>query len=196
LNVAEIGVIANNGVVTLTGIVDSFAKKMEAEEAAKNVAGVKAVVEKIEIKFGNMIKNDGNEIAKEVLNAFKWSWEVPNDNVKVKVENGWVSLEGELQWNYQKEAAKNSIKHIIGVKGVINNIEIKSETKDVLEKNGIEQAIMRNWAIKDLNIKVGVTGSKVIIKGIVHSLYQKEQATKIAWNAPGVLNVDNELVIE
>ena len=108
LNAAEIGVTAKDGVITLTGSVNSYAKKSEAEMATKNVAGVKAVVEKIEIKFGSdWAKKDDNEIATEVLNAIKWDWEVPSDKIKVKVEKGWITLEGDVTWNFQKNAAKN-----------------------------------------------------------------------------------------
>ena len=119
LNAAEIGVTSKDGVVTLTGVVDSYSKKSEAEEAAKNVVGVKAVVEKIEIKFSSTNgKRDDNEIATEVLNAFKWNWQIPKDKVKVKVENGWVTLEGELEWNTQKNAAREAVRHLLGVIGV------------------------------------------------------------------------------
>ena len=127
LNAAEIGVTVKDGVVTLTGVVDNYTKKLEAEDAAKNVAGVKAVVEKIEIRFANSFNKSDNEIATEVLNALKSNWSVPNDKVKVKVEDGWVTLEGELPWNYQKDAAKEAVKYLLGVKGVSNNIKIKSE---------------------------------------------------------------------
>src|SRR5450756_1561592 len=111
LNAAEIDVTVKDGVVTLTGTVDSYWKKTEAEDAAKNVAGVKAVVEKIEIKFANnsFIKDD-NDIAKDVLNAYQWNVEVPRDKVKIQVEKGWVTLEGQLEWNFQKEAAKNAVR--------------------------------------------------------------------------------------
>lgn len=196
LHAAEIGVIAQDGVITLTGVVDTYAKKSEAENAAKNVAGVKAVVEKIEIQFGSLVSKSGNEIAIDILNSFKWNWEIPNEKVKVKVEDGWVTLEGEVQWNFQKEAAKNAVKNITGVKGVTNVITIKAETNNDVEKKDIELALLRNWAIKDKDIEVNVSGSKVTLKGIVHSLYQKDQAGRIAWNAPGVLTLDNELVIE
>ena len=131
LSAAEIGVIVKNGVVTLTGTVDNYAKKAEAEDAAKSVAGVKAVVEKIEIKHsGSRAKKDDNEIAAEVITALKWNGQVPGGKVKVKVEKGWVTLEGELEWNYQKDAAKNAIAYLLGVTGVSNNITIKSETED------------------------------------------------------------------
>ena len=196
LNAAEIGVTAKDGIITLTGTVDNYTKKSEAEDAAKNVAGVKAVVEKIEIKFGSTWQKDDNEIAKEVLNAFKWNWEVPDDKVKVKVENGWVTLEGELQWNYQKEAAKNVVKNLVGVIGVTNNIIIKSLTNDEIEKKDIESALERNWSINANDIRVKVLGNGVTLTGTVNSWYQKDKAGRIAWNAPGVWKVDNELVIE
>jgi osmotically-inducible protein OsmY len=196
LNAAEIGVTAKNGIITLTGTVDSYTKKSEAEDASKNVAGVKAVVEKIEIKFGSTWQKDDNEIAKEVLNAFKWNWEVPDDKVKVKVEDGWVTLEGELHWNYQKDAAKKLVNNQVGVKGVINNITIKSETHDEIEKKDIESALMRNWSIDDDDIRVKVSGNRVTLNGTVNSFYQRDEAERIAWNAPGVSSVDNELVID
>ncbi len=196
LNAAEIGVIAHDGIVTLTGVVDSYAKKSEAEEAAKSVAGVKAVVEKIEIRFGNSWNKNDTEIATEVLNALKWNWEVPGEKVKVKVEDGWVTLEGELHWNYQREAANKTVKNVIGVKGVSNNITIKSETHDAIEKRGIERAFVRNWSMCDQDIDVKVTGNRVMLNGTVDSLYQKEEAGRIAWSAPGVWAVDNELVID
>jgi len=196
LNAAEIGVTAKDGVITLTGTVDSYTKKSEAEDAAKNVAGVKAVVEKIEIKFGSTWQKDDNEIAKEVLNAFKWNWEVPDDKVKVKVENGWVTLEGELHWHYQKDAAKRLVNNQVGVKGVTNKITIKSETHDQIEKKDIERAIGRNWSIDDDDIRVKVSGNRVTLNGTVNSFYQRDEAERIAWNAPGVNTVDNELVID
>jgi osmotically-inducible protein OsmY len=196
LNAAEIGVTAKDGIITLTGVVDSYAKKSEAEKAAKNVVGVKAVVEKIQLQFGSCDKADDNQIATSILNSFNWNWKIANDNVKVKVEDGWVTLDGELQWNYQKEAAQNSATNIIGVKGVTNNIKIKSETHDEIEKKNIESAIARNWSINNLDIQVKVAGTKVILNGTVFSVYQKDEAARIAWNAPGVWNVDNEIVIE
>lgn len=197
LNAAEIGVIAQDGVITLTGTVNSYAKKLEAESAAKNVAGVKAVVEEIKIKYSSIYgKKTDNEIAVEVLNALKFNWEVPNDKVKIKVENGWITLEGELRWNYQKEAAKKAIKDLTDVMGVTNNIKIKPDSTDDIERKSIESALERNWSIDDDDIDVQVEGNKVTLTGTVESIYQKDEAGRIAWNAPGVWNVDNELVVE
>ena len=196
LNAAEIGVTVKDGIVTLTGTVDSYSKKSEAEEAAKKIAGVKAVVEKIEINFGDTGKTSDLDIATEILNAFKWNWEIPSDKVKVKVESGWVSLEGNLNWNYQREAAKKVVSKLIGVKGVTNNIKIESETNDEIEKKDIENALGRNWSMDDSDIQVRVSGHKVTLNGVVDSWYQKDEAGRIAWNAPGVWNVDNELKVE
>jgi osmotically-inducible protein OsmY len=197
LHAAEIGVTVKDGIVNLTGTVDSYAKKIEAEDAAKKVAGVKAIVEKIEIKFSNGYgKKTDNEIATEVVNAFKWNWEVPSNKVKVKVENGWVTLSGEVFWNYQKEAARLAVKNLLGVQGVTNSITIKSETQDEIEKKGIESALLRNWSINSQDIQVKVAGTKVTLKGKVHSLYQKDEAGRIAWNAPGVWSVENDLAID
>jgi osmotically-inducible protein OsmY len=196
LNAAEIGVTVKDGVVTLTGTVDSYPKKMEAEDAAKRVEGVKAVVEKIEVKFNNgWAKKDDNEIATEVVNALKRNWQIPVDKIKAKVEKGWVTLSGELEWNYQKEAAKNAIKNLLGVTGVGNNITIKSETQDRVEKMDIESALRRNWSINDRNITVTASGHKVTLSGTVESWYEKDEAARIAWNAPDVWSVENELVV-
>jgi len=196
LSAAEIGVIAKNGMITLSGIVDTYAEKLEAEDAAKKVGGVKAVVEEIKVNPYNSGKKNDTEIATEVLNALKWSWKIPNDKVQVKVEDGWVTLDGELNWNYQKEAANEAATNLVDVKWVKNNIILKSETSASVEKEDIEQAFKRNWSLDNKNIIVKVSNNKVTLNGIVYSTYQKEEAGRIAWKAPGVLAVDNELIID
>jgi len=194
LNAAEIGVTAKDGVVSLTGVVDSYSKKTEAEDAAKNVAGVTALVEKIEVRYPSSYSKTNAEIATEVLNALKARWDVPND--KVKVEGGWVTLTGELSWNFQKEAAKDAIASLMGVTGVTNNITIKSESMESAERAAIENALKRNWAFYDNDIRVQVSGHNATLTGTVDSLYQKSEAGRIAWNAPGVWMVDNELRVD
>jgi len=196
LNAAEIGVTAKDGVVSLTGVVDSYAKKTEAEDAAKNVAGVTALVEKIEVRYPSSYSKTNGEIATEVLNALKAQWEVPSDKIKVKVEAGWVTLTGELGWNYQKEAAKDAIGSLMGVTGVTNNITIKSESMESIEKAAIENALKRNWAFYANDIRVQVSGHKATLTGTVNSLYEKKEAGNVAWNAPGVWTVDNELLVD
>jgi len=196
LNAAEIGVTAKDGVISLTGVVDNYSKKLEAETAAKNVAGVKAVVEKIDIQFSNSFSKSDAEIANEVLTALKSNWAVPSNKIKVKVENGWITLEGELSWNFEKEAAKRASSYLDGVKGVTNSITIKSESHDTIEKKDVEKALARNWSINSQDVNVKVSGTKVTLTGSVSSWYQKDEAGRIAWNTPGVWNVDNELVVE
>ena len=197
LHAAEIGVSVKDGVVTLTGNVDSYTKKTEAENAAKNVMGVKIVVEKIVVKFdSSWTKKDDNDIASEILNAYTWNWQVPNDQVKVKVEKGWVTLEGELNWNYQKTAAKDAVSKLMGVTGVFNNITIKSESQDKVEKDDIVDALNRNWSLREQDIEVEVSNHIVTLSGTVNSWYQKDEAARIAWSANGVWTVENELEIE
>ncbi len=196
LKAAEIGVTAKDGVVTLSGIVNNYSKKAEAEHAAKNVSGVNAVVEKIEIKFdSNETKND-NILAEEIVTSLKSKWDIPDNKVKVKVENGWITLDGELHWNYQKQSAIRSINSISGITGITNNIVIKSEIHDGIEKKDIELALLRNWAIDDSDIKVSVEDNVVNLSGKVDSWYQKDEAGRIAWNAPGVSKVRNEIIVD
>lgn len=196
LSAAEIGVSAKDGVVSLTGVVDSYAKKLEAETAAKKVIGVKALVEKIEVKFPSAWTKTNEEIANEVLTSLKSNWSVPKDKVTVKVEDGWVTLEGELPWNYQKEAAKSAVNYLSGVKGVTNNITIKSVSKDAIEQREVEDAIGRSWSVDDSDINVSVAGTTVTLTGTVDSWYQKEEAGRIAWKTSGIWHVKNELVVD
>jgi osmotically-inducible protein OsmY len=195
LHAAEIGVTAKNGVVTLMGTVDAYYKKIEAENAAKNVDGVKAVVEEIEIKYSSNTKSD-EDIANDVLKALTDNWNVPQENIQIKVEKGWVTLEGQVTWNYQKEAASKSISHLSGVKGVNSHIKIKSEIQDEIEKKNIVRALASNWTLHSENIIVRVDGTGVTLTGAVSSLYQKDLAEKIVWKTPGIWSVDNQLTVE
>ena len=195
MHAAEIGVTAKDGVITLSGIVNSYSKKINAENAAKKIAGVKAVAENIIIDYGHSFTKSDTEIAKDILKAWEFNWEVPEDKIQVKVEDGWVSLTGEVAWKYQEEAAKNAITNLSGVKGVSNFIKIKSESKDVIEQKAVESALSRDWSIDSNDIKVEVTQNRVKLTGIVHSIYQKDEAGRLAWNAPGVRSVDNELAV-
>jgi len=192
----EIDVGANDGVITLSGTVGSYIKKSQAEDTAKKIAGVRAVVEKIEVKFNDDNEKDDSEIATAVLNALKLNRDVPFDKIQVEVENGHVTLDGQLEWNHQKEAAQKSASNIDGIKVLTNNIKIETDHADDIEKAGIERAIERNWAMNNEEVQVYVSGNKVTLNGTVHSFYQKEEAERMAWNAPGVWNVNNELLID
>lgn len=195
LQAAQIGVMAIDGLVTLTGSVNTYAKKAEAEHAAKNVDGVKTVVENIEVVFNTKDRKTDAEIASAIENAFRWHWDIPAEKVTVTVENGWVFIEGELEWNYQKEAASNAVCNLIGIRGITNNIAIASSSKDRIEKKDIETAIARNGAISGSNIAVVVVDGVVTLRGTVESWYQKNEASRTAWNAPGVREVSNALIV-
>lgn len=195
LHAAEIGVTAKDGVVTLMGTVDAYYKKIKAENAAKNVDGVKAVVEEIKVKYSSTPKSD-EDIADDILKALKENWNVSHEKIQVKVENGWVTLDGQVTWNYQKEAANKSINHLTGVKGVTNHIKIKAEIQNEIEKKNIVQALKSNWTLHSENIFVRVEGTRVILTGAVSSLHQKDLAEKIVWKTPGIWSVDNQLVVE
>ncbi|MCF2489317.1 BON domain-containing protein [Dyadobacter sp. CY347] len=197
LAAAEIGVCARDGVITLLGTVDSYAKKSEAENAAKNVAGVRVVIEQIDVKTSrNLQSRDNHELADEILSIFKLNHEIPGERIKVKIEKSWVTLEGELQWNHQKDAAAKLIQKLVGIRGISNNIVIKSDSTDEVEKEDIERALARNWSIKEQDIHVAVSNNTVLLTGTVGSWYERDEAERQAWKAPGVELVDNELVVE
>lgn len=195
LHSAEIGVTAKNGVVSLTGIVDSYAKKMQAEDAAKNVVGVKVLVENIKVKFPNSRSKTDIEIADEIIAAFESNTVIPEKQIKVKVEDGWVDLDGELPWDYLREITENAIQYLPGVKGIYNNITIKPEIRERVDQKDIEEALKRS-PIDDKEIKVSVSGSTVTLTGAVHSWRQKEEAGRIAWKTPGIEHVKNELKVD
>jgi osmotically-inducible protein OsmY len=192
----QIGVIVKDGIVTLTGVVDSYSKKIAAEKAAKSVYGVKAVAEDIEVKYSTSKDKTDTEIAVAVIEAFKWNSSIPDETVKIKVEDGWVYLSGEVHWAYQRSAATKAVEKLIGVKGVINNIKLKQTVLPSEIKNRITNAFKRSADLEAKNINVEVEGHTVILTGTVHSLNEKEEARKAAFFAPGVTKVDNKLKIE
>ncbi|MET0944158.1 MAG: BON domain-containing protein [Flavobacterium sp.] len=196
LNSNEIDVSVDDGIVTLGGPVDNYTQKKEAEQTVKNIAGVKAVVDDVKVDlYFSAIKSD-TDIAAAVIKVLRENWAVPDHLLKVTVENGWVTLEGILHWNFQRKAADNAIRYLEGVRGVIDKIKIEAEIKNELEKEFVEKALRRSWLLDIDNIRVRVDNKTIILSGIVSSLFQKEEAERIAWNTPGVCFVDNELLVE
>jgi osmotically-inducible protein OsmY len=190
-----IEVTAIDGIITLAGHAGTYAKKVEAENTAAQVSGVKSVVANIEVLLSSLDQKNDEYITAGILNAFRWNWNTLNNTIKVQVENGWVTLTGTLEWNYQKEAATVAAGNLIGVKGVINNIVIAAATNIKVAKATIERALKSHVDIDITGIAVLVSGSDVTLKGSADSWYQKELAGRIAWKAPGVLNVYNELIV-
>ena len=191
----QIGVVVKDGIVTLTGTVDSYVKKREAEKAAKSVVGVKAVAEEIEVQYSTSSQKSDTEIATAAVNALKWNISVPSNKIDVKVEDGWVYLSGEVMWDFEKNAAKKAIENLPSVKYVVNNITLKNtvEAEDI--KNKIKKAFERSADIDSKSITVKTEGHNVKLTGKVHSLKEKDDARRTAYYAPGVWSVDNELEV-
>lgn len=196
LNSSEIGVAVKNGIITLSGIVDTYSKKLAAEKAAKRVTGVKAVAEDIQVGVTPAYRRTDTEIAEAVFNALKWHTSVQQDKIKIKVEDGIVKLEGEVEWEYQRVAAKTAIQNLAGVRSVVNLITIQSKIEPSEIEKKITAAFHRSATVDAHKITAEVTGSKVILRGKVRSFTEKDDAEYAAWSAPGVLSVESKLEVE
>ena len=185
----HIGVTAENGVVTLSGHVPTYTENYVAEQAVKRVSGVRAVVEDLEVRFPGVNSTADDEIAKRALNSLEWDTAIPRNAVQVKVENGWVTLSGSVDWQYQKSAALSAVRKLAGVAGVENAIVLQPQPRPADVKLRIEQALMRNAELDGKSIRVSVNGGSVTLNGVVDSLSAREQAEDAAWMAPGVTSV-------
>jgi osmotically-inducible protein OsmY len=190
----EVGVIVKDGVVTLTGCVDTLPQKWAAEKAALRVSGVKAVANDIEVKLSTSDRRSDEDIARAATSALDWNVSLPK-NLQVVVEDGWVTLKGKVQWQFQKNAAYDAVKGLIGVKGVINSLTVNNQvaSEDVKEK--IESSLQRYASLDSKGIQVVAEDGKVTLEGIVHSWAEKQAVEDAAWSAPGVNEVDNRLTI-
>lgn len=196
LNSSEIGVAVKNGVVTLSGKVKTFTQKLAAEKDARKISGVKAIAEDIQIGVSPSLQKTDAEIAEAVLNALKWHSGVQEEKIKIKVENGNVQLDGEAEWEYQRDFAKKAIENISGVRSVLNLVKLKPRlsASDISQK--ISLALHRSATVESGKIKVEVIGSKIVLEGTVRSIAEKEDVEQTAWNAPGVTSVVNRLTVE
>jgi len=195
IDAAEIGVTAHDGVVTLTGTVHSFTQKLAAERAAKRLQGVKALANDIDVRLPGTAERTDSDIARMAVDALKWRTVVPSDLVKVLVKSGWITLEGEVDWQYQKDAAFDAEHHLVGVKGVTDMITLKPRVSAIDVKSRIEAAFRRSAEVDAQKVQVETRDSKVTLRGAVHSWSEREDAERTAWAAPGVASVENLITV-
>jgi osmotically-inducible protein OsmY len=191
----EVGVSVKDGVVTLTGWIDSYSKMWAAEEATQRVRGVKAVADDLEVHLPSSVERNDADIAAAAIRALEWDSFVPVNKLEIMVSKGWITLSGEVEWQYQRQDAEQVIRRLSGVKGITNLVTIKPRVTASELKTNIEDALVRSVETDAQRITVEVQGSKVILKGTVRSWAEKEEAQRTAWLAPGVTAVDNRIVI-
>jgi osmotically-inducible protein OsmY len=185
-----------DGVVTLAGFTDSYVDRWKAEQVASKVKGVKAIANDIEVKLPSSSTRPDPDIARAALDALRWNISVPHDRIKVKVEKGWVTLEGDVDWYYQKEAAERSLRNLTGVRGVSNLLTLRARPVPTDIKQKIKDALQRGAEFDAEHITAEMEGSKVILRGTVRSFAEMRDAERAARNAPGVTEVENRLTVD
>jgi osmotically-inducible protein OsmY len=195
VNAAQIGVEVKDGVVTLAGHVSSYAEKYDAERAAQRVAGVKALAIEMDVTLPGSSKRNDADIARSAENSIEWLTYLPIDSVKVKVEGGWITLSGGVDWDYQREAAFSAVRYLMGATGVSNQIVVKPKVSLSAVKSDIEAALKRRAKSDAQSISVKVQGADVTLSGTVHSWSERDLASNAAWGAPGVRKVVNNMTV-
>jgi osmotically-inducible protein OsmY len=195
VNAANIGVAVEDGVVTLTGHVSNYAQKIAAEQAVRRVKGVRAIAQEMKVRFASDEKTGDDEIAKRALDILHWSL-LPSDVIKLTVDNGWITLGGEMEWQFHKEDAEDAVRKLSGVVGVINDIKIKPQVSVPDVKQKIENALKRSAEVEAKAIRVTVRdGGNILLEGSVHDWLERDSVKSAAWSAPGVTNVEDRLTI-
>jgi osmotically-inducible protein OsmY len=195
IDAADIGVSVDNGVVTLRGDVRSYSEKATAERVALGVYGVKAVANDVTVRLGDGQKKTDTDIAQAVVSALGWNTMVPKDKISVSVSEGWVTLKGRVNWEYQRSAAANAVRDLTGVRGVNNTITLEPHVTPQDVKSKIEAALKRSAEVDARRINVAVTDSKIILSGNVHSSFERDEARRAAWAAPGVKEVEDHIAV-
>jgi osmotically-inducible protein OsmY len=195
IDAAHIGVAVEDGIVTLTGHVSSYWEKTTAENVVRRVKGVKGIAEEIEVRLVGQKGTADDEIAKRAVNAITWNVSIPRDKVQVKVQDGWITLTGKLEWQYQKNAAAEAVRGLAGVVGVANQIEITPRVSVSDIKKRIEDALKRDAETEAQAIRVNVLNGKVTLEGKVRAWSERQAAERAAWSSPGVKTVEDRISI-
>lgn len=195
LRSAEIGVTVKDGIATLMGYVDNYSQRLAAENAAKRVKDVRAVAIDLAIKLPDTQRYSDTDLAAAALNALKWSSFVPEDRIRMKVDDGWITMEGEVEWQFQKESAYNAVSSLIGVHGVINHISVRPGITPVIVKDVIKKALERSADIEADRINISTDGGRIVLKGKVRSWAERNEVERAVWATPGVIDVKDELII-
>lgn len=196
LDAAAIGVAAHDGIVTLSGYVRSYAEKRAAENATKRVAGVQGIADDLEVRLSSSARRDDTDIARAAVSALEWSTLVPAERIRVTVEHGWLTLEGDVDWQYERKAAEKAVASLTGVHGVVNKVTVKPPVAPALVEEKIRNAFKRHAELDADRVRVEVSESKVTLRGRVESWGEYERAEWAAWSAPGVTQVENHLWVE
>ncbi len=195
VNVTDIGVLVKDGTVTLNGFATSYSEKYEAVRAAKRVSGVNAIADDIKVKLPSSWERNDGDIASAAAHQLDWSMAVPKGAAQVTVREGWITLEGEVEWWYQKTAAETAVQHLTGVKGVSNLMTIKPMLSASGIETSIEAAFERNAMVDAEQVHVAISGNKVTLTGKVRNYAERDEAQRAAWAASGVYSVDNKLTV-